>query len=166
MGITDYVGIDSDSNILDVIPAELKDKIRIVGVTKYLETLKAEPAFDRVVMIDVLEHFNPAEGAELLKALKLFLKKDGGILIRVPNSGSPWGLNYQFGDLTHKAAYTSTSLKQLAYKAGYKCNVFENRTGNPRKQFLENIFHATINLFVTEKPEFWSANIIGFLKPA
>jgi SAM-dependent methyltransferase len=164
-GIQKLTGVDSDPEVLKFIPDSLKSNIEIIDVNEYLSDLEDSKQFDRVVMIDVLEHFNPAEGANLLERIKPFLKENGGVVVRVPNVASPWGQAYQHGDLTHKAAYTSGSLRQLGVKAGYNCRVFESRRGNPRKRMIENLFHKFVRMVVTEPPEFWSANIIGFFEP-
>ena len=161
-GISDFYGIDADPKVLEFMPETLKKKVGIFDVEEYLSSLNIGKKFDRVVLIDVLEHFNPSEGANLLEILIPFLKQNGGIVVRVPNLASPWGLQWQFHDLTHKAAYTSGSLKQLGLKVGLDCQVFPHRRGNPRKQLLEKFFHSTIEMFLTERPEFWSANIIGY----
>ena len=161
-GITDIFGIDKDPHIIKILPDELLNKVEVVDVDEYLDGLSADKAFDRILLIDVLEHFNPNQAAMLLSKLRNRLKKSGGIVVKVPNNGSPWGAGYQHGDLTHKSAFNSFSLRQLGIKVGLNCQVFPHRRGNPRKQILENIFHSAIELFLTERPEFWSANIIGY----
>ena len=147
------------------MPDELKKIIRITDAYQYLLSLDDINLFDRVVLIEFLEHFDLNEGANLLSTIKPLLKKGGCIVVRVPNVASPWGLNWQYLDLTHKAAYTSGSLRQLGLKAVFDCKVFAQRRGNPRKQILENIFHTIITCFITERPEYWSANIVGHFQP-
>ena len=161
-GINDIFGIDKDPQIIQALPNELINKVEVIDVDEYLNLLPSEKAFDRILLIDVLEHFNANQGAALLNRLRDRLKASGGIVVKVPNNGSPWGAGYQYGDLTHKSAYNSYSLRQLGHKADLDCQVFPHRVGNPRKQIMENIFHSAIELFITERPEFWSANIIGY----
>ena len=161
-GITDIFGIDKDPHIIQILPDELLNKVEVVDVDEYLDVLSADKVFDRILLFDVLEHFSPNQAAMLLSKLRNRLKTSGGIVVKVPNNGSPWGAGYQHGDLTHKSAFNSSSLRQLGIKVDLNCQVFPHRTGNPRKQFLENIFHSTIELFLTERPEFWSANIVGY----
>ena len=161
-GITDFFGIDIDSHIINILPEELLNKVKIIDVDKYLNELPSDKVFDRILLIDVLEHFNPNQAVILLEKLRKRLKNTGGIVVKVPNNGSPWGGGYQYGDLTHKSSFNSFSLRQLGIKAGLHCKVFPHRTGNPRKQILENIFHSIIELFLTEPPEIWSANLISY----
>lgn len=161
-GITDFIGIDTDHKVLEFMPDNVKQKVQIVDINTYLSSVENEIKFDRVVMIDVLEHFNPREGVDLLERIKKILKPEGGIVVRVPNLASPWGGKWQYHDLTHKAAYTSGSLKQLGIKAGLNCQVFEHRRGNPRKQILENLFISFLEFFITDPPDFWSTTIVGY----
>ncbi len=161
-GVTDLFGIDKDSHIKQTLPDDLINKVEVIDVNEYLNELPTDKAFDRILLIDVLEHFNANQGAILLNRLRNRLKTSGGIVVKVPNNSSPWGAGYQHGDLTHKSAYNSNSLRQLGHQVGLDCQVFPHRIGNPRKQILEKIFHSAIELFLTERPEFWSANIIGY----
>jgi len=164
-GVSSIVGVDSDPLVLDYIPEDLKEKIIISDVNDYLSSLESKIKFDRIVMIDVLEHFNPQEGVNLLEGMKPFLKTDGGIVVRVPNLASPWGAKWQYHDLTHKSAYTSGSLKQLGLMAGFNCQIFQHRRGNPRKQILENLLYSFLKLIITDPPDLWSSMMVGFFKP-
>ena len=164
-GVTDFVGIDSDPKVLEYMHDTLRKNIQIVEIFEYLSTVKGARKFDRVVLIDVLEHFSPGEAVSLLQKLKPLLNEDGGIIVRVPNLASPWGHQWQYHDLTHKAGYTSGSLRQLGLAAGYECKVHGYRRGNPRKQIIENLFHSLIGKLVTEPPDIWSAANIGFFRP-
>jgi 2-polyprenyl-3-methyl-5-hydroxy-6-metoxy-1,4-benzoquinol methylase len=164
-GVASIVGVDADSLVLDYMPEDLKKKIIISDVNDFLSSLKSETRFDRVVMIDVLEHFNPQEGVNLLESIRPFLTKNSGIVVRVPNLSSPWGAKWQYHDLTHKAAYTPGSLRQLGLMAGFNCKIFPHRRGNPRKQIFENLFHSFLDLIVTDPPDLWSSMMVGFFEP-
>jgi hypothetical protein len=69
-------------------------------------------------LLDVFEHFSFVEGQQLLLLLKEKLTLDGKIILRVPNAASPFGLQYQFGDVTHKAAYGPGALQHVALAGG------------------------------------------------
>jgi hypothetical protein len=112
-------------------------------------------------MLDVLEHFSPVEGARLLVRLHSLLSPGGLIVARVPNIGSPWGLSHQYGDITHKAAYSAGTLHQLGLAAGYEVVAFlAQRRGPPFRRFCEDILHGLLNRILTTRPAVWSANII------
>jgi len=161
-GVKEFFGVDNDPKVKEVLFGNIFDRVEICDIVDYLDNIPNNMKFDRILLFDVLEHFNPSQGAALLAQLSERLNKSGGIVVKVPNNGSPWGAGYQFGDLTHKSAYNSFSLRQLGVKIGMNCKVFPYRRGNPRKKIIENIFHSVVELFLTERPEFWSANIIGY----
>ncbi|MEE2761437.1 MAG: class I SAM-dependent methyltransferase [Pseudomonadota bacterium] len=161
-GVQEFFGVDNDPKVKEVLSGNIFDRVEIFDIIDYLDYIPKNRNFDRIILIDVLEHFNPSQGAVLLRKLSERLNKFGAIVVKVPNNGSPWGAGYQFGDLTHQSAYNSFSLRQLGIKIGMNCRVFSYRRGNPRKQIIENFFHAAVELFLTERPEFWSANIIGY----
>ncbi len=85
--------------------------------------------FDLIVLADILEHLkNPGV---LLEKLKPFLKKDGKIIISIPNIGFftsrlqllKGRFEYQdFGimDRTHLRFFTKSSISKLIAKAGFK----------------------------------------------
>jgi len=165
-GINNFLGVDSDPKILEFLPDDLKSKVKIEDIFEYLLSLDDRDLYDRVVLLDILQLFTSGDGANLLELIKPCLKKGGGIVVRVPNVASPWGHQYQFGDISQKRAYTPDSLRQIGLRAGYKCKVFEYRKGNAGEQVLENMFHSFIGLLFTDSPEFWSAQIVGFFRPS
>ncbi len=69
--------------------------------------------FDTVVALDVFEHFTIAEILTRLAALEIMLKPGGHLLLRFPNSQSPFGLAPQNGDPTHKSALSRSVFEQL-----------------------------------------------------
>jgi len=163
-GIRNFIGIESDKKVLEYMPDDLKDKIKIIDIFDYLGGLSNGEIFDRVVLIDVLEHFNPQEGVDLLELIKPVLSRNGVVIARVPNVSSPWGTKYQYGDLTHKAAYAPGSLKQVGLMAGFDCEVLPHRRGNPRKQLFESAIEKIINLVITDPPDIWTANMVGLFR--
>ena len=85
---------------------------------------------------------------------------------RVPNMGSPWGGIHQFADLTHKSAYTATSLEQLGSAAGYKALAFlPQRRGSPFRRLAEDCLHGLLSRILTTTPIVWTPNIIVVWQP-
>ena len=131
----------------------------------YLDGAGARESFDRVVMLDVLEHFPAAEGVRLLKKIKDVLRPGGLVVVRVPNMGSPWGGIHQFADRTHQSAYTAQSLEQLGLAAGYKTRAFlPQRRGSPFRRLAEDCLHGVLSRILTTTPVVWTANIIAVLE--
>ena len=78
---------------------------------------------------------------------------------------SPWGGQYQYGDLTHKAAYTPSSMRQLAGSLGLFCSaVYPQKRGSLSRSILQNILQGTLNKMLVNPPEIWSANFIAVLE--
>ena len=160
--IKKFNGIDSDPNILKYLTNIISERVIIGDLWKAVQN--SEEIYDRIVMFDVFEHFSYFQGAELLELLKKNLADGGKIIIRTPNISSPFGLQYYFGDLTHKAAYGPGNIKHLALSAGYyveKC--LPVYRGNKIKSFLERKALSLISCFLTEPPPLWSGNMIVVL---
>lgn len=165
-GVERFIGVDLDPKVVEFLAPEIAAHVRIADIWEVISGHDPASPFDRIVMLDVLEHFSPFEAVKLLRGLKDMLAGDGLINIRVPNLSSPWGLQHQYGDLTHKTAYTPDSLRQLASAAGYEVvEVLPQKRGSPYKRMAEDIFHGVLSRLLTEAPAIWSANFIGVIKP-
>jgi SAM-dependent methyltransferase len=163
-GVTRRVGIDHDPALAAVLPAPVQDDF-LCGDARALLADPALGRFDRVVLLDVLEHFSPEEGKALLLAARARLAPDGKIVLKVPNAGCPWGLSYQFGDLTHRTAFSATALRQLANSAGFSAQVLPQRQGSPRRRVTDALVHRFLSWALLTPPEFWSANLYAILTP-
>lgn len=164
-GVKDAIGIDHDSELEKVVPETAKPFFRQGDILKALDG-DALGFFDRVFLFDVLEHFTPEEGWKLLEAARRHLKPGGLVLVKVPNAASPWGIQYQYGDLTHKTAYTSLSLRQIAEASGFELQkVYAPVGGSPRRRVSETLLIGFLKWALTAPPELFSANMYGLLKP-
>jgi len=165
-GAEDFLGIDQDGKLGRVIAESISAHFKVTDVWKFLESGADGRTFDRIVLLDVFEHFTIDEGLNLLNRLTQFLKPSGAILLRMPNGSSPWGLQYQHGDLTHKTAYTPGSIRQLAIAAGYRCTrCHGQKTGSPVRRFFDPVIHGLISHLIMTPPEIWSANFYAILEP-
>ena len=163
-GVQRYVGVDLDPNVIEVMGPELARAVTIGDVWEYLEGARTGDPFERIVLLDVLEHFSHYEGVRLFEQLGEVLSQDGRIIVRVPNLSSPWGAQYQYHDLTHKAAYTPGSLRQVALAAGFDVvGCLPQRRGSAAKRFLEDCVHGLLSRTITEPPAIWSANMIAVI---
>ena len=165
-GVRDFLGIDRDPALAEHIPSGLLQHVRTCDAWDFLRTGADGRRFHRAVLFDVLEHFVPEDGAGLLSLLNAVLAPDARVLVKVPNAGSPWGGRYQFGDLTHKAAYNPGSMRQLALAAGYRCTtVWPALEGSPSRRLLDRLFHGLLSRILMTPPEIWSANFLAMLVP-
>lgn len=163
-GVADFLGIDQDPKLADHVDAVVRDHFRVADVWEFLAEGAAGRRFDRIVLFDVLEHFVPVEGASLLTGLAALLRPGGRIVVKVPNAASPWGAQYQCGDVTHRAAYTPASLRQVALAAGLDClSSFGDETGSPRRRLTDRLFHRLLSALLASPPPIWSANFVAVL---
>ena len=159
-----FRGLDHDPALRAHIHGDVAENFIVSGAFEYFAGLETADKYDRVVMFDVLEHFSVENGTKLLSKIKSHLTADGKIIVRVPNMSSPWGGQYQFGDLTHKAAYAPGSMKQLAGSLGLVCSaVYPQKRGSRSRRFLQNLLQATLNKILVDPPEIWSGNFIAVL---
>ena len=112
------------------------------------------------MLLDVLEHFSSEEGFRLLSLIRQFLSIQGKVVIRVPNVSSPWGINYQYGDLTHKTAFNSESLRQLATACSLNVDlIYDQKRGSRRRMVTDAIVHKFLSWALLTAPPFWGANL-------
>lgn len=83
-----------------------------------------------VFLRDVLEHLDKCEVMAFLDLVHSLLAPGGAIVLQLPNGSSPFFGRVRYGDFTHVAAYTETSLSQVLLLAGFNephCKGFEPR---------------------------------------
>jgi cyclopropane fatty-acyl-phospholipid synthase-like methyltransferase len=161
-GVADFRGIDHDPALAAVIPAEVRDRF-VCG--DLWQALADGPRFDRIVALDVLEHFPAEEALRLLGAARARLNPGGRVVLKVPNAACPWGLQYQFGDLTHRTAFTPQSLRQLAGAAGMEVvALFGQRQGSRRRMVTDALLHRLLSWALLTPPEIWTANLYAVLE--
>lgn len=163
-GITDLTAIDLDPALIDVIPSEVRDVFQVSDAFEFLDNLPADRSYDRVFLFDVFEHFTADEGRGLLKKIKSILSPEGEIVLKMPNAGSPWGLQYQFGDLTHVVGYTPTSIKQMADSVGLNCrSCYPHMLGSRQRQRTDRLIQALLNRLLATPPTIWEGNFYAIL---
>lgn len=102
----------------------------------------ADTAFDAVVAFDVFEHLTIAELVSILDRLHGLLAPNGVVFARFPNGGSPFGLAFMAGDITHRTALNASAMEQLGALTGFSLERCENaaRTVSGRRaKFLKRI---------------------------
>ena len=165
MGVKDFVGVEMDAKAREFMPPAIANRVVTASFESYFEG--AGPArFDRIVLLDVFEHFDPGEGVALLRRLAQRLMPGGQVVLRVPNMASPWGLQYQYNDLTHKGFYAPGNMGQLALAAGYRCLACRPYDrGSAVRRFTTRLVEGTLNRLLTDPPPVWTANFVALLQP-
>lgn len=158
-GVGSVKGIDHDPALTAVQPSEVADCFDCMDVWEFCKN-SADGSYDRIVLLDVLEHFTPEEAFRLLSELSRLLSVNGKVVIKVPNAASPWGLGYQHGDLTHKTSYTSDSLRQLATACAMRVErLYDQRRGSKRRLITDAIVCRFLSWALLTPPPFWGANL-------
>lgn len=164
-GAAHVVGIDHDPLLAQVIPEAAKPFFQQGDILKRIED-ESLGLFDRILLFDVLEHFSPDDGCALLKAARHRLAPGGLVVLKVPNAASPWGIQYQYGDLTHKTAYTPLSLRQMAEATEFTLEGFyAPKGGSPRRRITEALLNGFLKWALSSPPDLFSANMYGVLRP-
>jgi cyclopropane fatty-acyl-phospholipid synthase-like methyltransferase len=160
-GCDQFWGIDHDSHLAAIIPQTVSQHF-VCGDLWQILTDPQQDQPDRVVALDVLEHFSADEALRLLTAIKAKLAPKGRLVVKVPNASCPWGLQYQFGDLTHRTAFTPLSLHQLADAAGFKTiSILPHRQGSRRRLITDALVHRFLSWALATPPQIWSANFVA-----
>lgn len=89
----------------------------------------AEHSFDKIVMLEVIEHLSPDTAETVLRNLLFYLKPGGSLIISTPNNKSLWPviefmldtfrLTPKMKDEQHVKLYSRKTLKYLMEKAGF-----------------------------------------------
>ncbi|MGY9001837.1 MAG: class I SAM-dependent methyltransferase [Rhodospirillales bacterium] len=164
-GASDVTGIDQDPALVEFIPEVARDAFKAIDIDGFLKDSDKEAKFDRIFLFDVLEHFTHTDGHALLEKLSGLLAPGGGILLKMPNMSSPWGAQHQFGDLTHIAAYTPVSTRQMAVSIGMTCTwCGANVQGSPLRRILDPMLHGILSKILMSPPEVWTANFYAYVE--
>lgn len=122
----EIVGVDYDKKALQKAGKYCKKTV-LCNLEEVTSLPLTKNSFDYVIMLDVLEHLSHPEN--VFKTIKQYLKKDGFVIISVPNiahASIRWGLlkgefNYTYTgilDQTHVHFYTKESLEKKLKESG------------------------------------------------
>jgi 2-polyprenyl-3-methyl-5-hydroxy-6-metoxy-1,4-benzoquinol methylase len=148
-GYKNYLGIDISPDVINFCKELGLNVLLVEDTTKFLES--NPETYDIITMLDVLEHIPREEVIPLLKAIKISLKRNGKVIIQVPNMWAPDSNLHYFNDFTHVTGFSENSLRQVLEAAGF--NKFEfhgfeiliDRTWkNYLKKFLRKLYHKKI----------------------
>ncbi len=113
--------LDNDRSVLNYVSN--KYKVRNKFLTSDILKLKSKlKDYDLIYMMQVLEHIPVSKSVEVVKVLFSHLKKNGCLVIVVPNANNPLGLIERYADLQHTTSFTQQSLKDLASLCGFNNN--------------------------------------------
>lgn len=78
-----------------------------------------ERAPEAIIATDFFEHLDKHEALDGIDRVFRELAPQGSLIMRVPNSVSPFAGNYRDGDITHETSFTASSLRQLGAAVGF-----------------------------------------------
>lgn len=81
---------------------------------------RAEGRYDLIIARDVIEHFTRQEAFDTIVLINHALKRNGKLIMQVPNGQGIFHSSIFFGDFTHEMAYTTSSVRQLFLNAGFE----------------------------------------------
>jgi len=117
-GFNNITGLDLDKNQISFAN---KLNISEAKYGNFINHLQFENGlYDRIVFLDVLEHFKKEEVIDILSNCKKILSSSGKIIMHVPNAESLFSSKIIYGDITHESAFTQTSLMQIGRLVGFK----------------------------------------------
>ncbi|MFH1001055.1 MAG: class I SAM-dependent methyltransferase, partial [Bacteroidota bacterium] len=132
-GYTNYFGIDISPSTVNFCKGLSLQCELVENTTAYL--INKPNHFDLITLLDVLEHIPKSELIPFMKAVKKSLKKNGVLIIQVPNLQAPDGHLHMFNDLTHGTGFVEHSLTQLIIAAGFKEFYFQ-----PFEEIIQKTF--------------------------
>ena len=117
-GYRNFFGVDVSLQQIQYCQEHISDKVAVIDGMNFLED-KAS-AYDVITAHDVMEHIFKKETLRFLELVYKALKKGGVFIVRVPNMSNPFGLDARYSDFTHEVGFTSKSLYQILWIAGFR----------------------------------------------
>lgn len=117
-GFHNSTGVESSSEMF-----EASQTLGIDGIIfkDALEFLRSTPdgAFDLVVAIDVIEHFDKTTVLDLIMEIYRVTSPGGAFITHQPNAEGVFGSAIRYADFTHDVAYTRSSIEQVCRASGF-----------------------------------------------
>lgn len=108
---------------IDISPEQVQ-LAHAAGITQVelgdYRTELGDQSLDVVIATDFFEHLTKVEVLEALDRVHDALRPGGILVVRVPNSVSPFSGNYRYGDITHETSFTARSLRQIGAAARFE----------------------------------------------
>lgn len=166
-GFAQVEGIDISEEQI-VIAKERGLNVQAVDVFSFLATKKE--AFNAVIAINFIEHFNREELFRLIPLIYQALKQDGRLIIQIPNGQGIFPHQVIYSDLTHLTIFTPNSFKQILYLFGFDWIEFYE-TGPIAKtikglihfwlrQLIKQLANVIRRIETSKKQEIWTENFI------
>jgi cyclopropane fatty-acyl-phospholipid synthase-like methyltransferase len=117
-GYTNVIGVDVSREQVQLAHDRGRYEVRLADINEFLRDREGQ--FDRVFLIDTLEHVAKPDILGLLDALHSALGSDGVAVIQVPNGEGLFGMRVRYGDFTHETCFTPRSIRQVLLATGFR----------------------------------------------
>lgn len=125
LGYNNIRGIDISPEQVDLAHKFGLNEIQCLDMMNFL--LHQEDTYDAIFLMDILEHLNKNELIAFLESINKSLKKNGIVVIHVPNGEGIFGMRIRYGDITHENCFTSMSISQVLRASGtFSIKCFED----------------------------------------
>lgn len=161
-GYKNYQGIDISVSAVDYCKALCLNCEHVVNTSEWLD--KNKNKFELVTILDVLEHIKRDEIFVFLSAIQRSLKKDGKLIVQVPNLQAPDSCLHRYYDITHESGFTEHSLHQVLMASGfndYRFFGFEDTITRHPKEKIRLILRSAYWLYVK-----FTRKVTGNLNPS
>lgn len=119
LGYKNLRGIDVSPQMVPIARKVSGEPVELIAdIPQYLGSFQNE--FDRIFLLDVIEHIEKASVIKYLNAIRLSLKQGGGLILSTENMASPIGRTQRYLDFTHEYNYTEITLRQVLEIAEFK----------------------------------------------
>jgi len=109
---------------VDTSPEQVRLSLQVLGnveeanAIEFLE--KHADAYDLIVGLDIVEHFNKDEALRFLDACYKALRPGGRLILQTPNADSPWGTAHRYNDFTHEISFNPNAVTRLLRMIGFE----------------------------------------------
>ena len=174
-GYTNIYGIDISAQQVDLCRQQVTDQVEAADGLEFLKDKNGR--YSLIAVHDVLEHI-PKEKVLTFVALARAALIDGGALfIRVPNMSNPLAAQSRYIDMTHEVGYTSRSLYQLLFCAGFEDITFKGGLVMLRRGLRAALRRAFIRVYYAwvkflyfvqdfQVPDYLDHNLIAIARKA
>lgn len=117
-GYCNFFGVDISRSQIEWCQKYVTERVAAIDGMNFLED--KTKTYDVITAHDVLEHIPKSDTLRFLGLVHRALKPNGIFIARVPNMSNPFGLDARFNDFTHETGFTSKSLYQIMWLAGFR----------------------------------------------
>lgn len=118
LGFRDVSGVDASPEQVEAAGRLGVKGVRLGDALKHARSLE-RGSVDVVLTIDLLEHLDGERLLALAREVRRICRADGRWILHVPNGEGIFGAGVCYGDLTHRRAFTPSSVRQLCRTAGF-----------------------------------------------